>query len=336
MNGSPNTDAARDTLLRLFAGKWVVAALTAAVDLGVPDALRDGPRSIGELATAAGAEPQALGRLLRVLATQHIVSVEGDQVTLLPLGRELCSDRLGPLAAFVGAPHAWDPWARLADAIRSDRTAFELTHGVGLFPFLADRAVEGAAYDAAIDAFTRAEAQALAAAIDLGDARQVVDVGGGLGSVLIELVGRHPKVTGVLYDLPPVAERAAARFEALGLADRCSAQGGDFLAGVPAGADVYVVKHVLHNWDDDDAARILGACAAGMTPGGRVLVVEGLLIPGGRADGTRLLDLEMLVLCGHGRERSKPEFRALIGRAGLRLQRTVDLGASRILECVAR
>lgn len=327
-------------LLRLLGGKWVTAAISAAARLGLAEQLVDAdgadrPTDVGALAGALGCDPPALDRLLRVLAGEGLLTLDDDgRYALTPLGRELHGDALGDLAAFVGLPFMWDPWARLADALRSGRPAFDATFGAALFEHLDHAADDRADYHRGVDAFTRHEARALAGRIDLSAHRRVVDVGGGLGTACIELARAWPHLELVLLDRPGVAEQAAERFAAAGLADRCRAQAGDFFAPLPP-ADVYLVKHVVHNWDDDPAIRLLDGCRAGLVADGgppMVLVVEGILLPGVRRDATRLLDLEMLVLRGAGRERDKPAFRRLFTAAGLKLESTWPLaGAARLL-----
>ncbi|MFW6051010.1 MAG: methyltransferase [Myxococcota bacterium] len=329
--GEPQDPAER--LLRLLGGKWTAAAIAAAASLGLADALGAEPRTPGALADALGCDAGALERLLRVLAGEGLVEEGSDgRFGLTCLGAELRSDAMGDLAAFAGAPFAWHPWAALADAVRTGRSAFEHTHGQDLWTYLDARPEEARAYHAAIDAFTRHEARALAARFDFGSVGTVVDVGGGIGTLLLELLARWPSLRGVLLERPPVAEQAQARLTAAGVEDRCEAVAGDFLEAVPPGGDAYVIKRVLHNWPDAEATRILRHCAEAVRPGGHVLVIEGVVLPGNRRDPARLLDLEMLALCGPGRARGKPDLRRLFHAAGLKLERTSDLaGTTRLL-----
>lgn len=325
-------------LLELLGGKGIAQALSTAAALGVAEALADGPRGAGELAEALSCDEDGLGRLLSVLAGLGALArgVDG-RFTLTGLGRELRQDRLGALAAHLGEPSQWDPWARLRDALRGGQSAFELTHGRGLFEHLAAHEGASSRYDEAVDAFTRIEARSLAEVVpELARGGRVVDVGGGRGTLLAALLARWEGLRGVLFDVPHVAEAAGARL-AERFGGRLDAVGGDFHEAIPAGADWYVVRHVLHNWGDDEAVALLARCREAMAPGGRVLVVEGVLLPGDVLDTVRLLDLEMLVLTRDGRERSKPELRRLLARAGLALERTAPLaGFSRLLVGAAR
>jgi hypothetical protein len=321
----PSAEAGPGFLLDLLAGKARAQAVSTAAALGLADRLAGGAKSAGELARELGCDQAALGTLLRFLVGVGVVeSTQAGAFALTEAGAELRSDRLGALAAFLGSPEQWDPWSRLRDAVRDGGpTPFERVHGAALYDYLARDEPAARRYDRAIDAFTRHEAERLSAAFDFGAAQTVVDVGGGRGSLLLELLRRWPHLRGVLVDLPHVVERAAPRLAAE-FAGRFEAVGEDFFASLPRGADVYLLKHVLHNWDDERAGALLARCAAAVRERGSVLVIDAVLMPDGRADVASMLDLEMLVLTG-GRERRKPELRRLLHRAGLALDRIEPL-----------
>lgn len=327
-------DANARRLLVLLGGKWVAAALSAAASLGVADALHAEPHAPHELALRLGCDEGMLARLLRVLAGEGVVTLRADGTyALTEMGALLRTGELGELARFVGSPFAWDPWSALDRAIRTGDSAFARHHGHALFPYLDAHPDDARVYHAAVDAFTRKQAQALADAFDFTSISRVADVGGGRGTLLVELLARFPHLGGVLVERSAAASIARTRFLEAGLAERCFVHEGDFFEPLPH-AEVCVVKHVVHNWDDEHAVSLLAGCARAVGREGVVLVVEGLLLPGDRKDATRLLDLEMLALCGPGRERTKPEMRRLLFAAGLRLVRTQDLaGMTRLLVC---
>jgi hypothetical protein len=308
-------------LLDCLAGKWIAQAVSTAAKLGLADALRE-PMTIEALAGTMDCDAGALGRLVAVLVGEGLVAQDERRglVSLTATGALLRRDELGALAEFVGSASQWTPWAQLHHAVRTGENAFERVHGEGLFEYLAQRPEEARLYDAAIDAFTAQQGRALAEAEVLDGVRSVVDVGGGRGTLLRELLVRRPGLRGVLFDRPDVVDAARERFA--GLEDRCDFVGGDFFVDVPAGADAYVVKHVVHNWDDEHATALLQRCRDAMAPGGRVMVVEAVLLPGDRRDEARFLDLEMLVVTGGGKERTKPALRRLLAAAGLRLTAT--------------
>jgi len=307
-------------VLDLLAGKWLSAAISAAATLGIPDSLAEGPKSLDRLARELGCEAGSLARLLRVLAGEELLRENSNrEFELLEAGQLLRSEALGRLARYVGSPLAWDPWSLLAEAVRTGESAFEKRHGAPLFEYLDRHPAEAALYDDAIAAFAGREAAAIAAAYDFSQARRILDVGGGRGDLLIELLSRFPALSGVLLERPTAVLAARAAFERAGLASRCEARVGDFFEAIPGDADVCVLKHIIHSWDDEAAIGLLRRCGLAVGDGGRVLVVEGVLIRDSRRRLTNMLDLEMLVLCGPGHERSKPELRRLFARAGLQL-----------------
>jgi precorrin-6B methylase 2 len=327
------TDAGQ-RLLSLLAGKWVTAAIAAAAELGLADALDKGAMALAELAVVLGCDPSALGRLLGVLVSEGLLELDAaGGFTLTALGAELKQDSLRDLARFVGAPFMWTPWAHLADAVRGRvPSAFEASQGAALFPYLDEHVADAELYHRAVDAFTRREARALAEAFDFSELGHIVDVGGGLGTLLVEVLSRYPALEGTLFDRPSVIVQAKTALAGAPERSRMGLCGGDFFEALPPDADAYVLKHVLHNWSDAQAECLLRHCVAGLRPGGKVLIVEGLLLPGNIRDATRLFDLEMFVLCGAGRERTKPEFRGLLGRSGLRLVTAQSLaGTTRLL-----
>lgn len=276
---------------------------------------------------------EALERLLKVIATEGLLRSEGGgRYALTSLGALLKEDQQGKLAAFIGAPFSWNPWSKLTDAVRSGDSAFEQHHGSSLFDYLENHPKEASLYHAAIDAFTRREATAINAAFDFSGVRRLVDVGGGRGTLLLSILEAWPQIEGLLFDRTAAVRSARAQIEQAQLGARCSVIEGDFFEAVPGNVDACIVKHVIHNWNDENAVTILRRCAEALNPGGVVLVIDGLLLPGTRREGTRLLDLEMLALCGPGKERSKPDMRRLLSAAGLRLEKSVALmNATRLM-----
>lgn len=323
--------------MRKLAGKWVVQAIATAAELELAEHLEQ-PRSLTELASRCRAQPEGLKRLLRVLQLEDLVAYHphDDRYTLTPVGAALRDDGLRHLARFVASPSQWHPWVELTHAVQTGQCAFARTHGCDLYEYLARHPAEARLYDDAVDAFTAAQAQALASSSRLTNVRRVIDVGGGRGTFLLELLRRTPQLKGVLFDRPHVVKATAKRFVQAGLQDRVDVIGGDFHESVPPGGDAYVLNHVLHNWNDDQACALLRRCAKAMSPQGVIFVVDAILLPGPTPDGAAYMDLEMLVLTGHGRERSKPEFRQLYHRAGLRLQHMEPLGSDAWLMVVER
>ena len=245
-------------------------------------------------------------------------------------GQLLRSGQFGELAQFIGAPMGWDPWSRLPDAVRTGEAAFDAHFGSGLFDYLDqdEHQDEAALYHTAIDAFSRAESRALAEAFDFSQVERVVDIGGGRGGLLVDVLTKWPLLSGLLVERPAAVAQAEALFLEEGIGDRCQTMTSDFFEELPDSADVLVLKHIIHSWDDATSVELLRRCAQVVGTEGTLLVIEGLLLPGGRANLTSLLDLEMLVLCGPGHERTKPNMRRLLHASGLRLEKTVPLAAS--------
>lgn len=327
-----------EKLLHLLGGKWLAAAISAAASLGIADALFERPMTVEALADRISCQPDALERLMRVLVGEGVATLSDErEYVLTEMGALLRKGELAELATFVGSPFSWDPWSALADAVRTGESAFAKHHGLPLFDYLDHHAEQAQLYHAAIDAFSRREAKALAESFDFSTTSRVADVGGGRGTLLVEVLSRWPHLSGILLDRPAAVEQAKGAFIRAGVEDRCEARVGDFFDEVPQNVDVCVLMHIIHSWDDATAIALLRRCRDAVGPDGTLLIVEGLAVPAPHRDLTNLLDLEMLVLCGPGRERRKPEMRRLLRKAGLRLERTAPLsGGVRMLVAAAR
>jgi hypothetical protein len=216
----------------------------------------------------------------------------------------------------------YQAWGELLYSIQTNRPAFEKTHGLPLFDFLARHPDKGQLFDAAMTGVHGRETDAVLDAYDFSGIGTLADVGGGNGSVLAAILKQHPALKGIVFDLPAVIERTRASLAAAGLAERCRAVAGDFFREVPAGADAYHLRHVLHDWDDDRAVAILRQCRQAMRDRGRLLVVEGVVPPGNDPHPSKFFDLAMLVVPG-GLERTEEEYRRLFESAGFRLARIV-------------
>jgi hypothetical protein len=279
-----------------------------------------------ELAETVGVVPSKLQQVLRALATIGVFSEDEEhRFALTPLGATLQSGHPTAhreLFLTIGGPSIWKALDRLPDALATGRTGMELAHGVPLFDYLQNHPEEGAAFNRMMLAVHGAEPAAVAEAYDFTPINRLVDVGGGIGTMLINVLRRHGHVSGLLYDLPPVVAQGRAAVTAAGLADRCEFQTGDFLKAVPPGGDAYVLSHIIHDWDEDRCLTILGNCREAMGPGAKLLIVEMVLPPGNEPHPGKILDLAMLALVG-GQERTPDQYRDLLSRAGFRLERVV-------------
>jgi hypothetical protein len=298
-----------------------------AAKLGLAELLADGPRSSEDLAAALGAHPDTLRRVLRGTVSIGLLTEDDGRFGLDEMGRLLRGDAPEPLAGrVIKSVELGMAWGGLLNAVVTGEPPFEHVFGEGPFPhFARDPAV--AALGARLNPGTSWEvAQAIAAAYDFGSFEAVIDVGGGDGIVLAAILQRYPHLRGAVLDQPHVMEDARQVAARYGVDGRTRLVAGDFFEAVPPG-DVYVLKTILHDWDDARAARILQRCREAMSPRGRVLVVEGLLPERAVQGENRFLgDVMMLVETG-GRERTEREYRALFAAAGLALSEIRPLHA---------
>jgi hypothetical protein len=314
------------TLRRLVNGYQVTQAIHVAATLGIADLLRDGPRAGDDLAGATGAHPPSLHRVLRALASVGVLCEEPDgHFALTDVGDCLRSDAAEPVggwAAYVGRPSHFAAWSNLLHGVRTGENAFRSVHGSDVWEYRARHPEDGAVFDRAMTDVTRRSNRHLLEAYDFSSFGSVVDVGGGHGALLAALLAAHPRMRGVLFDLPRVVAGAAPVLQAAGVADRCEVIGGSFFDDDPPPADAYVLKAILHDWDEDDAVRILRSCRK-RAPGHAVLLVveRDLGTPNENPDA-KLSDLNMMVGPG-GRERTRAEFADLFAASGFALERAV-------------
>lgn len=332
-------DQAQERIARLMDGCLSTQVLYVAAELGIADALTAGPRTAEEVATAVMADAGALRRVLRALAADGVLDeLKGGRFGLTATGALLRPEAAGSQLGAVLARGRlyYTALAGLLGAVREGGTAFARVHGTSFFDYLAAHPAETAAFQASMANRSRQEAAAVIAAYDFGRFRRLVDAGGGRGGLLAAILSTVPDLHGVLFDRPEVVDEAHATLTAAADARRWTVVGGDFFVAVPEGGDAYLLSRVLHDWDDDDAVRILTTCRRAIPADGALLVVEAAL-PERAADRPAVIrmDLHMLALLG-GRERTAAEYAALLARAGFRLARVIPTetpaGLS-VLEC---
>ena len=316
-------------LTRLVNGYQVSQAIHVVATLGIADLLRDGPRTSDDLAAAAGVHPRALYRVLRALAAVGVFREgEGRSFSLTPMGEGLRSDAtdpVGPWAAFIGRPYYWQAWAHLLHSVRTGENAFRHVHGADVWEYRARHPEEGAIFDHAMTGLSRGVAGAVVSAYDFSRFGRVVDVGGGQGALLVAILAAHPGMRGVLFDQPHVVTRAGEVLRAAGVGDRCEVVGGSFFEVVPGGGDAYLLKAILHDWDDAASTAILEACRRAMRTEAKLLVLERVIAPPNESPDAKFGDLNMLVSPG-GQERTGDEFAALFAATGFRLAAVVPTG----------
>ena len=314
---------------RMLTGYWISQALYVAAKLGLADLLTSGPRSADDLAQATKTDAPSLYRLLRALASVGVFADDGShRFSLTPLAECLRSDVPGSqraLAIMSGEEH-YRSWGDVLYSVQTGKPAFDKLYGMPVFDFLSKNSAQAAVFDAAMVGVHGRETAAMTDAYDLSGVAVLADIGGGNGSLLTTVLQKYPTMRGMLYDLPGVTERARANLRAAGLADRCQVIGGNFFESVPGGADAYLMRHIIHDWDDDRASMILRNIHRALGKEGRLLVVEGVIPPGNDASFGKLLDLTMLVIPG-GKERTEEEYRKLYEACGFRLTRIVPTRA---------
>ncbi|HEV2132191.1 MAG TPA: methyltransferase [Longimicrobiaceae bacterium] len=313
-------------IIQMASALVVSRALYVVAELGVADHLADGPRSADELAQATGAHAPSLYRVLRSLASLGVFTEDAEhRFALTPLGAALRSDAPGAARSSVrtlAGPLLWASFGEILHSVRTGEPGFERALGKPFFEYLSTAPAEAEMFGETMLGFHGAEPPAVAAAYDFSDVGTLVDVGGGIGTLLATVLQAHPGLRGVLLELPHVVPQARQRIAAAGLSERCTVVEGDFFQAVPPGGDAYMLSHIIHDWDEARCQAILTNCRRAMNGRGRLLLVEAVLPPGDVPHPAKLLDLVMLNLPG-GRERSESEYRMLLDAAGFTLTRVV-------------
>ena len=325
-------------MLQMLNAFLTVQALHVTAALGIADQLTAGPRNIDDLASTTRARPSSLYRLLRMLAGAGVLREEADgRFALTPLGATLrtdAPDSVRDWALFVGAPEMWQVWGCLRASVLTGESAFQRVHSAPMWEYIAGHADLGTAFNRWMTRQSNQHNSALVASYDFSPFRLVADIGGGQGSTLAAILQANPSLRGILLDLAQVVADPAPLMQA-GVINRCEVLGGDMLEAVPAGADAYIIKRVLMDWDDEHAATILRNCAAVMPEAGKALVVEMLMGSANDPSPSKPFDILMLLNQPGGRIRTEVEFRALFTAAGLRLTRVIPTASpNSILEGV--
>jgi hypothetical protein len=320
-----------DVLFQMIIGKWISQALGSIVEIGIPDLLAKGARQSRDIAREAGVSEDGLYRMLRALASVGLFAESANRrFRLTGMGQLLRSDHpesLAGYARFVAHDSTWRPWGQLGYSVKTGMPAFDHVFNVPIFEHLSQNPEVAAVFDDAMTSISAAEARVAADAYDFRGIGTLMDVAGGHGLLLATVLRRHKKMRGVLFDLPHVAAGASATFSRARITSRVRIESGDFFKELPTGADAIIMKHIIHDWDDDSATRILQACHRALGTRGKVLIVDPVVPPGNVPHYGKLLDLEMLVLTPRGRERTKAEFARLLRSAGLRLSRVIPTGS---------
>lgn len=327
----------RERLSQMATGYWLSKMVYVAAKLGVADLLVNGPLTATELAAKVDVLPGPLHRLLRGLASVGVF-LEGapQSFSLTPMAEFLRDDHpqsVRPLVIMAGEAQ-YEAWGDLLHSVKTGKTGFEHHFGRPLFDYLGDHPEPAAMFDRAMVSIHGRETAAVLDAYDFKPFKRIVDVGGGNASQMIEILQKHRHLSGMVFDLPHVVERARLALQAANLANRCDTRGGSFFEQVPEGCDAYLLRHIIHDWDDDASTAILRCVRQAIPPHGKLLLIETVIPPGNDPCFAKLLDLTMLVIPG-GLERTHAEYTALLAGAGFQLTRVVPTtGGVDVIEAV--
>lgn len=340
MTSQDGTDSAV-RLWRLITGSWVTQAIYVAAELRLPDLLSKGPQTSQALAGATGSDEPSLRRFLRALTTIELCrELEDGSFELRELGSYLTSDSpqsLRSWAIYVGG-YQWPIWGHLLDSVKTGKSARELLTGHKMFEHLEQDPSVAKIFNEGMVELTRLIANGVVNHYDFSSTRRIMDVGGGYGAMLAAVLGANPGVQGVLFDLNHAREASEERMASLGLDERIEYVTGSFFESIPAGCDTYLMKNIIHDWNDERSTLILENCRRAISNDGKLLLIE-RMIPdhlGTSIEQQSIArsDLNMLIGPG-GKERTETEFRTLLSSAGFHLNRIIPVGISyNILEAV--
>lgn len=323
------TPPAHAEMLQLLTGGHIAGAISCLAQLGIPDLVEGGPKSAEELAKQIGAQPQALYRLMRATACVGVLREGLDgRFSETPMSAVLRSNGNPSLRAFaIMGGREWHGrgWSQLEYCVRTGKQALDQIYGEHIFKYFEEHPEEAQIFNDAMTDLSTIDGPAVAAAYSFDQINSIVDVGGGHGLLLATILKQNPNMKGILYDVPHVVE-GAKDGPLKPVMERCTIASGDMFLSVPAGADAYIMKHIIHDWPDDLCIKILKACRKGVNAGGKLLVVDCVIQPGNDFSPGKFLDLQMLIFPG-GCERTEKQFRELLSAAGWQLSRVIPTAA---------
>jgi hypothetical protein len=323
-------------MIEMVTAKWTTHLLYLAVELDLAETLKDGPLKAEEVARRVSANPDITYRILRALASIGVLHESADKrFALNAQGRLLCADEpesIKHIVRMVGAPWHNRMWEAISESARTGRSGADHAFGMTLWGYLDAHPEQLENFNAAMTEVSNTIGAYALEAYDFSAIETLVDVGGGHGRLLSRVLQRYPKLQGIVFDRPPLAEGARTLLAERGLTDRCQFVGGDFLKAVPPGGSAYMLSNVLHNWSDAEAVTILKNCRAAMKPRTKLLIFSGVIGAPNEPEWCKLMDVEMLAMFG-GRDRTPDEFAQLFKEGGFVLERVVSTrSTSRIVE----
>lgn len=305
-------------LLQLISGFWVSRAIYIIAKLGIPDFLKDGPKSAADLAAATNTHAPSLFRILRALASVNVLTCKTSRFGLTPISELLATDTPRSLRWFtvseLGEEH-YPAWGNLMHSVKTGEIAFDEFYGMDVWEFFRKNPEHAAIFNEAMSGATASTNEAILANYDFSGFHKLVDIGGGHGGLITSVLKANSKLMGILFDAPQVIEGSKKKIAIAGLAERCEVIAGDFLESVPGGADAYILKWIIHDWNDDLSIKILRNIRAQIAAEGRLIVVDAVVPETNEPHFSKFLDLNMLVMTG-GKERTAEEFAQLLKPAG--------------------
>lgn len=313
-------------IMQMVGGVFVSQAVSLAAKLGIADLLAQKPKTVSELASETKTHERSLYRLLRCLASVGVFAETDAQVfSLTPLAQSLQSDApnsVRDLAIFMGEEWHWRVYGEMQYSVETGKPAWGRVHGAEVFDYFGTHTEEAEIFNRAMTNISRMAVPAIVEAYDFSGINTLADIAGGHGLLLAGVLKANPEMNGMLFDMSSVIEGAPALLEREGVNERVKLEQGNFFESVPAGADAYMMKHIIHDWDDERCVTILKNIQRVMPEHGKVLIVEMMIAPGNEPHFGKIQDMEMLVSPG-GIERTESEYRELLAHAGLKLNRVI-------------
>lgn len=311
-------------LMQFILGRWISKPIYVAAKLGIADMLADGPKSIDQLATESKSHAAFLYRMMRALASVGIFAEnEDNRFELTPMAEFLRTGTMRCMPLMFESDWSDKAWGCFYDSIKTGSTAFDKAHGMPVSDYLEKNPEAASVFNEANAVKAAGSHRAILDVYNFSGINHLVDVGGGVGALMVEVLTVHPSIKGTITDLPSVVEIADKVIRARGMQDRCQVVAGDFFESVPEEGDAYLLSNIIHDWPDEECRLILNNCHRAMKADSKLLVMEMVIPPGNEPSVAKLLDLEMMVTTG-GRERTEAEFRDLFESSGFELARIIS------------
>lgn len=315
-----------ETMMGWLTSVWTARIVSVAAELGLADHMTDGSRTTEELAVATGTHAPSLHRLLRALAGAGVLHYEDGRYSLTPLGEALRSDDpqsiRGFMASVLGGEH-YTAWGELLYSIRTGEVALQKCYGTDVWSYFAAHPERATFFNDAMNNLSAGVIMAVLASYDFSGISTIMDVGGGHGAMVSNILQNYPEMRGIVFDQPSVVDGALPVIERAGVADRCVLAAGNFFESVPDGADAHLLKFIIHDWNDEQSTQILKNCRRALNDGGKLLLIEAVIPPPNTAHFANLGDINMLVMTG-GRERTRDEYAELYRTTGFELTKVIE------------